>query len=43
MVFRTDRNGFGQLVISDAKGNRQSVILGSSGADLLSPAWGPLK
>jgi TolB protein len=43
MVFRTDRNGFGQLVISDAKGNRQSVILGSNGADLLSPAWGPLK
>jgi TolB protein len=43
MVFRTDRNGFGQLVVSDAKGNRQAVVLGSSGADLLSPAWGPLK
>ncbi len=43
MVFRTDRNGYGQLVISDAKGNRQSVVLGSSGADLLSPAWGPLR
>ncbi len=43
MVFRTDRNGFGQLVISDARGNRQSVVLGSEGADLAGPAWGPLK
>lgn len=43
MVFRTDRNGFGQLVLSDPRGNRQSAILGSSGADLMSPAWGPLK
>ena len=41
MVFHTDRNGFGQLVVSDPKGNRQSVILGSDGADLVSPAWGP--
>jgi len=30
-------------VISDTRGNRQSVILGSNGADLLSPAWGPFK
>jgi len=43
MVFRTDRNGPGQLVVSDPKGNRQSVIMGSNTADLLSPAWGPLK
>ena len=43
MVFRTDRNGYGQLVVSDAKGNRQSVILGGNGSDLLSPAWGPLR
>lgn len=43
MVFRTDRNGYGQLVVSDPKGNRQSVILGSDGADLASPAWGPAR
>jgi len=43
VVFRTDRNGFGQLVVSDPRGNRQSVILGSDGADLASPAWGPAR
>lgn len=43
MVFRTDRNGFGQLVVSDPRGNRQSVILGSAGADLVTPAWGPAR
>jgi TolB protein len=43
LVFRTDRSGFGQLVVSDPRGNRQSVILGNEGADLLAPAWGPLK
>jgi TolB protein len=43
MVFRTDRNGFGQLVVSDPKGNRQTVILGAAGADLQQPAWGPAK
>ena len=43
LVFRTDRNDFGQLVISDPKGNRQTVILGSAGADLVEPAWGPAR
>jgi hypothetical protein len=43
MVFRTDRNQFGQIVVSDPRGNRQSVILGSAGADLLSPVWGPAR
>jgi TolB protein len=43
MVFRSDRGGNGQLVISDAKGNRQTVILTApGGGDLASPAWGPL-
>ena len=42
MVFRTDRNGAGQLVISDPKGNRQTVILSAGGGDLVDPAWGPL-
>jgi TolB protein len=41
MVFRTDRNGFGQLVVSDQKGDRQTVISGGKGADLMAPAWGP--
>ncbi|HET6437366.1 MAG TPA: Tol-Pal system beta propeller repeat protein TolB [Anaeromyxobacter sp.] len=43
LVFRTDRSGFGQLVVSDPKGNRQSVILGAAGADLVAPAWGPAR
>jgi TolB protein len=42
MVFRTDRNGFGQLVVSDAKGDRQTVIAGAKGADLVAPTWGPI-
>jgi TolB protein len=41
MVFRTDRNGGAQLVVSDPKGNRQTVILGGAG-DLMAPTWGPL-
>lgn len=41
MVFRTDRNGPTELVLSDAKGDRQTVIA-SGGGDLSAPAWGPL-
>jgi TolB protein len=41
MVFKTDRNGATQLVVSDAKGERQTVIAGGVG-DLTAPAWGPL-
>lgn len=41
MVFRTDRNGVGELVISDVKGERQTVI-GRGLGDLSEPAWGPL-
>jgi len=43
IVFRTDRNGYGQLVVSDPFGNHQTVILGSEDADLVAPAWGPLR
>jgi TolB protein len=43
LVFQTDRNGSRQLMISDAKGDRQFAILGSDGADLVSPVWGPLR
>jgi TolB protein len=42
LVFRTDRNGSGQLVVSDPKGNHQTVILTANGGDLVDPAWGPL-
>jgi TolB protein len=42
LVFRTDRSGAGQLVVSDARGDRQTVIAGGRGADLSAPAWGPL-
>jgi len=41
MVFKSDRNGAAQLVISDAKGDRQTVIAGGVG-ELSAPAWGPL-
>jgi TolB protein len=41
MVFKTDRNGPAQLVVSDAKGERQTVVAGGVG-DLTAPAWGPL-
>jgi len=43
IVFRTDRAGFAQLVVSDVNGNHQMVILGSEDADLVSPAWGPFR
>jgi TolB protein len=39
VVFRSDRNGPAQLVVADAKGERQTVIAG--GGDLSAPAWGP--
>ncbi len=41
LVFRTDRNGPGELVISDPKGDRQTVI-GRGLGDLSEPSWGPL-
>ncbi len=42
LVFKTDRRGSGtQLVVSDAKGDRQTVIAAGVG-DLTAPAWGPL-
>jgi TolB protein len=41
MVFRTDRSGGAQLVVSDPKGTRQTVVLGGAG-DLMAPTWGPL-
>jgi TolB protein len=41
MVFKTDRNGATQLVVSDARGERQTVVAGGVG-DLTAPAWGPL-
>jgi TolB protein len=41
VVFRTDRNGAAQLVVSDPKGDRQTVVAGGVG-DLSAPAWGPL-
>jgi TolB protein len=41
LVFRTDRGGASQLVISDPRGERQTVIAGGVG-ELSAPAWGPL-
>lgn len=41
MVFKTDRNGGTQLVVSDPRGDRQTVIAGGVG-ELSAPAWGPL-
>jgi TolB protein len=41
MVFKSDRAGPSQLVVSDAKGDRQTVIAGGTG-ELSAPAWGPL-
>ncbi len=41
LVFRSDRNGPSQLVVSDPRGERQTVIAGGVG-DLSAPAWGPL-
>lgn len=41
VVFKTDRNGAAQLVVSDPRGDRQTVVAGGVG-DLSAPAWGPL-
>jgi TolB protein len=41
LVFKTDRNGAAQLVVSDPRGERQTVIAGGVG-ELSAPAWGPL-
>jgi hypothetical protein len=40
-VFRTDRAGAAQLVVSDPKGDRQTPVAGGVG-ELSAPAWGPL-
>lgn len=39
LAFKTDRNGAGQLVVSDPRGDRQTVLGGSG--DLGGPTWGP--
>jgi TolB protein len=41
LVFKTDRGGSTQLAVSDARGDRQTVIAGGVG-ELSAPAWGPL-
>ncbi|WP_242394525.1 protein TolB [Anaeromyxobacter oryzisoli] len=41
LVFRTDRGGIWQLVVSDAHGDRQTVIAGARGTELAGAAWGP--
>jgi TolB protein len=41
VVFRSDRNGAAQLVVSDPKGERQTPVAGGVG-ELSAPAWGPL-
>ncbi len=39
-AFTSDRGGTPQLLVSDPRGERQTVL--TSGADLMTPAWGPL-
>jgi TolB protein len=41
LVFRTDRNGPMQLVVSNPGGDRQTVVVGQKGVELAAPAWGP--
>jgi TolB protein len=41
LAFKTDRNGPGQLVISDPRGDRQTVL--GTGGDLSAPTWGPFE
>jgi TolB protein len=41
MVFRSDRGGQAQLVVSDPRGDRQTPVAAGVG-DLSAPAWGPL-
>jgi TolB protein len=40
VAFTSDRGGTPQLLVSDPRGERQTVL--TSGADLMTPAWGPL-
>ncbi len=40
LAFTSDRGGLPQLVISDPKGDRQAPA--TTGAELATPAWGPL-
>jgi TolB protein len=40
VAFTSDRGGVPQLLVSDPRGERQTVI--TSGAELMTPAWGPL-
>ena len=40
VAFTSDRGGTPQLLVSDPRGERQTVI--TSGAELMTPAWGPL-
>jgi TolB protein len=40
LAFTSDRSGVPQLLVSDPRGERQTVI--TSGAELMTPAWGPL-
>jgi TolB protein len=41
VVFKSDRGGASQLVVSDPRGERQTVIATGVG-ELSAPAWGPL-
>jgi hypothetical protein len=41
MVFKTDRGGVNGLVISDPRGDRQTVVATGQG-DLTAPVWGPV-
>lgn len=40
LVFRSDRSGPSQLVLSDVRGDRQTVV-SAKASDLSAPAWGP--
>jgi Tol biopolymer transport system component len=40
VAFTSDRSGVPQLLVADPRGERQTVI--TSGAELMTPAWGPL-
>ncbi len=40
LVFTSDRGGAPQLVVSDARGDRQAVVTAGAGV-LTTPAWGP--
>jgi TolB protein len=40
LAFKTDRKGAAQLVVSDPKGDRQTLIAGGVG-ELSAPAWSP--